>query len=30
MSNTRRAANMIVERLIAHAVPQVFSVAGES
>jgi hypothetical protein len=30
MNNTRRAADVIVERLIAHAVKLVFSVAGES
>ena len=30
MNKTRRAADVIVERLIAHAVRHVFSVAGES
>src|ERR1035437_5066372 len=30
MKNTRRAADVIVERLIAHEVRHVFAVAGES
>jgi thiamine pyrophosphate-dependent acetolactate synthase large subunit-like protein len=30
MNKTRRAADVIVERLISHAVGRVFTVAGES